>query len=114
MPITFRDRGDISMIALLQEVSDLAAGSEIPIADIEAYLRAHPELVESWLGYSQDQRCSPSWYLAEPGAGLDGKDGWRVGYFSLKKRETERVFSDEFAACAFFIARQVEQLSRAG
>ena len=101
------------MVALLREIGLLDA-SAIPINDVEAHLKAHPELIKSWLTHSQDQRCSAAWYLAEPGAGLDGNKDWRVGYFSLKDRQPELAFADEFAACAFFIARYIEHLAQAG
>jgi len=110
MAQNYKSRGDVSMSELAREVGSLTDGASIPQDEVEAYLRRHPELVVSWLIYSQDKRCSPTSYLAEPGAGLDGPEGWRVGYYRAKNRPTERVFTDEFAACAFFIARELDQL----
>jgi hypothetical protein len=110
MPNAFRARGNVSMVTLLSEIT--STSSALPSEeDIEAHLRQRPHLVESWVGHSEDQRCSPSWYLARPGLGLDATDGWRVGYYAPRNRIPERVFPDEFSACAFFIARYVEQLA---
>jgi len=52
------------------------------------------------------------WYLAQPETGLDGTQGWRVGYYADDDRRLpEKPFPDEFAACTFYIARVVETLS---
>jgi hypothetical protein len=111
MPIAFKDRGDISMVALLRESGYDAVNSGISERDVEAHLRRNPDLVQTWVAFSEDQRCSPAWYLAKPGAGLDGKDGWRVGYHTSGQWSPERLFPDEYEACAFFIMRIVQQLS---
>jgi len=96
------------MVALLREIG----ASSVSEDDVAAYLRAHPGLVQLWANYSEDQRCTPAWYLARPGRGLDGTEGWRVGFYTSSNRSPERVFPDEFSACAFFIARYLEQLAR--
>ena|SRR6058998_3221846 len=100
------------MVALFQQSGYGADGSSISEEALESYLREHPDLVRTWVEYSEDQRCSPAWYLVAPGAGLDGQTGWRVGYYAIHHRLPERVFPDEFAACAFFIMREVEVLSK--
>jgi len=38
---------------------------------------------------------------------------WRVGYYASEGRLPERLFPDEYAACAFFITRYLEELSKA-
>ena len=112
MPIRLRERSDISMIGLLKESGYRATNSVISEQEIEECLGEHPDLVRVWTGYSEDQRCSPAWYLAQPGTGLDGTQGWRVGYYAHDDRRLpEKPFPDEFAACAFYIARVVETLS---
>lgn len=110
MPKAFKERG-VSIAELVRELGP-GVRSEISEHDIEAYLREHPDLVASWANHSEDRRSSPSWYLARPGLGLDGKEGWRVGFYAPGNRTPERVFPDEFSACAFFIARYIEQLTR--
>jgi hypothetical protein len=107
MPNECRSRGNVSMVALLREIG----ASNVSEDDVSAHLRAHPGLVQVWANYSEDQRGAPSWYLARPGRGLDGAEGWRVGFYALSNRVPERVFPDEFSACAFFIARHIEQLA---
>ena len=107
LPNEWRSRGNVSMVALLREIRPAKVSED----DLSAHLRAHPDLVLVWANYSEDQRCFPSWYLARPGRGLDGGEGWRVGFYASSNRLPERVFPDEFSACAFFIARHVEQLA---
>ncbi len=111
MPAEFRRRGDVSMFRLLKESGYDAA--ELPLSEeaIERHLREHPDLVSVWTAHSEEQRCSPGWYLAQPGTGLDGAEGWRVGYYTVGRRPPERLFANEFSACAFYIARFLESLA---
>jgi len=109
MPLAFKDAGDSTMVALLK-VSRYGRDSSISEGDIAAHLRKHPELVDAWVAYSEDQRSLPAWYLMRPDA-LNAAE-WRVGYLSKREPPQEQVFANEFAACAFFIMRKVEELSR--
>src|SRR6476646_4027468 len=111
MPIDFHERGNVSMVVLVAECGYDPVCSSISETTVETHLRQHPELVPIWVQYSADQRCSSGWYLVGPGDGLDGKEGWRVGYYKSHERPSERVFSDQFAASAFFIMRELEVLS---
>jgi hypothetical protein len=76
--------------------------SSLTVKAIAAHLRANPQLIESWLRYSGDQRVSSGWYLVarkyavELGSIPDGK---RKFYFSRSR------------ACAEFIIRVVRSLS---
>jgi hypothetical protein len=113
MPIAFRERGDVSLVALLRESGYLWRRATISEVALEEHLRAHSDLVDEWLRFSEDQRCSPAWYLVGPGRGAELRDGWRVGVFTgSKPRPAERVFQDGFTACAFFVKRQAEDLRR--
>ena len=109
MPLAFKDAGDTTMVALLK-VSQYHRESLISEADIETHLRAHPALVDAWVAYSEDQRSLPAWYLMRPDARNTAE--WRVGYLSKREPPREQAFANEFAACAFFIMRKVEDLSR--
>jgi hypothetical protein len=99
----FAREGGVSMLALLRRSGYSEA---VPISEerIEAYLRHHPELVESWLMESRNTRGTPAWYL------LDSRDGgdWTVGYYP---GETKSQFRDKFKACAFYVQQFVRELS---
>ena len=109
MPLAFKDAGDSTMVALLK-VSRYGRDSAIAEGDLAAHLRKHPQLVNAWLEYSDEQRTLPAWYLMRPGAQTGGL--WRVDYLTAREKPREHEFPDEFAACAFYIMRKVEELSR--
>jgi hypothetical protein len=108
MPVIFKDTGETTMVALLT-VSRYTRNSEITEEHIEAHLRQHPHLVTAWVDYSDEQRSLPAWYLMRPGA---ESSEWRVDYLAARELPQEHPFADEFAACAFFIMRKVEELSK--
>ena len=101
-------RRNVSMFALWREIAP-----ELPVpieeAQIETYLRAHPDLADKWIGHSDDQRCTPAWYLKQPVA---SESAWGVGYYDHDptRQIPPRAFPDVFAACAYFIARYAERL----
>ena len=94
---------------LLRESDYLKAPGRLTEADVEPVLRRDPELVVSWQRYSEDQRCSPAWYLTEPGYSF-GQNEWRVGRLDRALRKREWSFDDEYKACAFFVVRFIERL----
>src|SRR5262245_9994965 len=95
MPRDFHSR-DISMFHLFREVGRV----EFSETEIESHLQAHPDLIEDLVGYSADQRCTPSWALLRGTASSE----WRVCYVSHTEKRPEHRFSSGFAACAFFVA----------
>jgi hypothetical protein len=98
-----------SPVQLLKDSDYLKAPGRLSEADVEPILRRDPELVASWQRYSEDQRCSPSWYLMEPGYAV-GQNEWRVGHLDRAYRKREWSFDDQYKACAFFVVRFVERL----
>jgi hypothetical protein len=99
----------LSPVQLLKDSDYLKAPGRLSEADVEPILRRDPELVASWQRYSEDQRCSPSWYLMEPGYAV-GQNEWRVGHLDRAYRKREWSFDDQYKACAFFVVRFVERL----
>jgi hypothetical protein len=77
------------------EPASLSADSVISV------LRANPHLVEDWLRWSEDQRCTPSYYF------LEERGTYVVGLVPGKERT---VFSDRITACADFIIKQARQI----
>jgi hypothetical protein len=108
MPVAFQERGNISMIDLIRESGYLRDYQNVTEAAIDAFLRRHPELTSHWIQYSQDQRCSPAWYLVGP---RDGHPDlrWTVGRHPSSPKK-EWSFPDHIAACAFFIKQEAESL----
>lgn len=102
MPQEFYCRGTVSMVTLLVETGYHSAATLPRAKDYETYLRDHPELTESWQEYSEDQRCSPAWFIRSAGSRFE------VGFYPAGE---SRFFIDRFAACGYFVQRFVEQLS---
>ena len=57
----FKTQRNVSKVDLLCRSGYLESES-VSEADIEAYLRLHPELVDVWIRDSQDQRNSTGWW----------------------------------------------------
>jgi len=75
---------------------------EFPASELAAYLRARPELMEQWVGYSEDKRTSEGWYLRPPNA---------VGRVtSAPPPQREQRYVDLAAACAAFIIAELGEI----
>ena len=70
----------------------------LTVESVLPVLRAKPELVEDWMGWSEDQRCSPAYAFHEE----NGR--YVVGRYPDEDRA---VFDDRFSACADFIVKVV-------
>jgi hypothetical protein len=108
IPIDFGDRQDISVVDLLGESGYCLIPDAITTEAIETHLRAHPALVESWLSYSENQRCSPSYFLIVP-RDPTSTDPCTLGYHAdAGATNAPEVISDRFEACAAFIKALAE------
>ena len=107
MPEVFTRRGDVSMIALLKESGYPDSG---PLTEelLRQYIEAHPEVVDSWTGHSEDSRASEGWYVLRPERAESGSS-WVVGYYPSGPRRSYRSGVD---ACAAFIKRYVDDLAK--
>jgi hypothetical protein len=103
MAVDFRNKKNVSMLELFR-LSGFSGGEPIREAELAAYLRGHPELIDSWLLESVDTRYSPAWYFKPP---EDGSKDWVVGYCP---RTEIRKFADKYDACAFYVSRFVDRL----
>ena len=111
MPVTFKERGNISIMELLREIMRLGDSTTITEKSIETYLWKYPETIDSWLVYSADQRSSPNWYLLDPERASQRDKYWIVGFYS-GKRTHKQIFLNRYAACAYFIKKQIESLEK--
>lgn len=102
-----RDRVQ-SLVAILDSIGYASIRQELCADDLRAELQAAPELVEDWLGFSQDQRCTPSYYFQRT---EDGE--YIVGPYPPRPGEEDEIrFKDGAAACAQFILNRLDQISR--
>lgn len=113
MPVMFKSLGNISMIDLLVQSGYRSSPGSVTAARIRRHLRAHPELLDPWLFHSEDQRCSPAWFLAEPGNPSGNESSWAVGLMTENAEVISlKRFSNRTAATAHYIMRQAENLSQ--
>lgn len=95
LPIDFRTGN--------KSASDLVRASGIErrslsTASVLAVLKSNPDLVDEWLMWSEDQRCTPAYYFLE----ADGK------YVVGRLPEDDRVeFDNRLDACADYIVKAV-------
>jgi len=105
LPRNFRGRGDVSIYALLQESGYFAVHEEVTESAIHDALRRHAEFVRDWLDFSEAKRTSSGWFLRRTTSGC------QVGHYP----DHEPVgYSDELAACAAYIKREIEDIRTDG
>ena len=98
---------DKSAYALLKESGYFDFHDHVHENQIMEILKKKPELIQDWLQWSDDQRCSPTTYFTR------GDDGWCfIGKYPEIKEFTEINTKDEFYACAVFIKLQTEQIRK--
>ena len=115
LPIVYRERGDISEADLIWETGYPQHAAEITEGILEEHIRAHPELLDVWVRYSEDQRCSPAWALGGRDTVGDPTREWHVSYWDRNPaNRSHQVFPDQFSACAFFVKQQADSLMRIG
>jgi hypothetical protein len=101
LPRRLRQPHSSNLYRILDEDELFARLSETTKRDIEKYLRVHQELIEDWLIFSSDQRCTPSHYFVE----IDG--GYEIARFPSGIKS---ICTDRIVACAEFIIRDVDSL----
>ena len=111
IPIALQQRDDISVYELFCKSNYLESPNNINESSIKEYIEKHLELIPFWGLYSQNQRCTPAWYLELKSSGFFKKA--EVGYInSSGKLEKIYKFRHNNEACAFFIMRQIETMAQ--
>ena len=108
MPADFRRRGDVSMIKLLEESGHFKAPAQLTEDAVRRYIEAHPETIDLWASYSEDERASEFWYLLRPEYAESG-GSWIVGFHPGGPRKR---YSDGATACAAYIKRFIDDLAK--
>lgn len=74
------------------------------VKDIQRILQQFPEFVPEWIEYSEDQRCTPAWYISKTGS-----SEWTVGFFDRDGTKKHlSLYTDRMPACAAFIKNFME------
>jgi hypothetical protein len=103
VPIELRRRGTVSVAELVAESGYGADPTSLMVEAVSRYLRAHPELIEAWFGYSEDKRTSSGWYVTERSGGM-----FEIGWHPAGDRVS---VSDRADACAEFVVREVRAIA---
>ena len=109
LPVDFHTEGNVSPINLIVRSGYPAVASQLTVDRVRRCLAAHPNWVDSWFIWSDDQRSSPAWWLAEKSATT-----YEVGYYDPKheREEPPLVFDDRVRACAEFMVRAIGSIER--
>ena len=93
----------VTGIAHYQETTYERYFSEITQEDIERFVEGDPSLVEDWLSFTDDKRCTPSWGLRKH------LDKWLVFHITRAANfDYELVFDSPIRACAMMIRMEME------
>lgn len=104
LPLVWRTGGK-SIIDHLEPARGYLARPEVFLTEIETGIREHTELVDAWIGFSEDQRGTPAPYFSRD---EDGTDSFVVGRYE-SGRVDETRYTDGAKACADFIYRESAQ-----
>jgi hypothetical protein len=101
-PVDYRASQTLSPVDLVRASRYKALQPSLSVDELEACLHSSPELADAWLLYSEDQRCSPAWFVAERspsqyevGCYPDGQSVW---------------FTDRLRAVAEYALRQLRAI----
>jgi hypothetical protein len=101
LPVQFKE-GNLSIWQLVKKSGYRDDPSSLTVDAVATHLREHPELIDAWLGYSQDKRCS-GWFVRQSAVNT-----YEVGYVPGGERIS---MSDPARACAEFIVREVRSIA---
>ncbi len=106
IPKALKTNENSTVVSLVKESGFKSIHSESLRDELREYLECHPEFIEDWIGFSEDQRSSPSWFLMREPNGQ-----YELGWFATDCGKTRQEWFDSGAqACAEFIIRVMERV----
>ncbi len=103
IPTDFHQVKTKSVLTLLRESGYFELHDKIHESDIYELLKTHPQLINEWLGWSDDKCSTPTWFFTR------GEDGKCLVRHSPDGNDFEEIkTTDAFEACAAFIKREIE------
>jgi len=76
---TFEEKGDLFVVQLLKETGYLERPEMITEDEILKCLKQHPDLLDTWVLYSENQRIPEGWYIKTPVENDSSSITWKVG-----------------------------------
>ena len=103
LPLAFH-AGERTVLELFEPARPHLGDREAFLAAVTEYIRANPELIEPWVGYSEDKRTGSGPYV------LRGDEGAReVGFYEHGYQDV-RHHRDDAEAIADLIYREAESV----
>lgn len=109
LPIDYEQLRDRSAVDLVRRSGLASRLDELSVERIHACLQQHPDWIDAWIHWSEDQRSRPAWYVIDRGPGLM----LEVGYLDLSgfPRDQEQ-FADRTRACATFVDHELRAIAQ--
>jgi hypothetical protein len=107
LPVDYIEFGDRSPVELVRRSGVRGRLEDLSLDQVVRCLDRHPDWVDAWIGWSEDLRGSPTWYIRADEA--DG--GFEVGYLDRARLSNQQRFSDRTRACAAYILHEIELIA---
>lgn len=105
LPIRFRTNKIDTPLKIYNDTKYTKYHSNIVQEDIVDLIKANSELIEEWLLFSENKRCSPAWFFQKA-----SKNFWEVGYMTESAKIIYKViFNNSVNACAHMIRMEMEE-----
>lgn len=105
IPRRYREISTKSAVTLVTESGYALWANQITQDLIFDALKAFPEEISEWMHWSDNKRVNEGWYFYR-----SEESKYVVGYLGIKNSDT--FFSDRNLACASFIKKEIDQISR--
>ena len=105
LPVDFYADGSASATELVQRSGYAALRSRVSVSRLAACLGEHPEWVDAWLSWSEDNRSTPSWFIAEMAPGR-----FEVAFYDGLETAQAEVYGDRTRAAAAFIQHYLDSI----
>ena len=103
IPKKMDENPHISFNAHLNEIQNASIGVNVSFDDIWDALKLHPNFIQDWIVYSEDQRCSNAWYFRK-----SESMAYEVGlYVNKEGYKFVTMYEDAALACAIFIQKSL-------
>ena len=107
LPIDYVQLGTFSAAEVVRRSGYGPARDRVTIDRIEACLVDHPEWVDAWFHWSDENRGIPAWFVRR-----SESSGFRVGRKDHGGESESLWFDDRTAACAEYVRREVDSIWR--
>jgi hypothetical protein len=106
LPLEARASGR-SHVDLIERIGYVDRRPDVTVARLRACLAEHPELIDAWQGWVEDNRSTPAWFFRDAPRGR-----FEVGLLARDGGVVEQHLFDERAhACAEYMVRELDMLA---